>query len=302
MDLDWDDIKYFLALYRNSSFLSAAAELKVTHTTVSRRISALEEALQTQLFHRTEHGCRPTREGEKLLPYSEQMESTVINMEGIIAGKDRQLTGSVRVSAPDGIGNSILAACLGEFQLLNPLLEVELIATPTYHSLSKREIDILITVRKPTAGNIVTKRLTDYAAGLFSSQSYLDKHPPITSKKDLKKHAFIGYIEDLLFDQDLRFLQEVDPALTARFKSSTVIGQTKAISCGAGIAAIPYFMAYQEEGLVHVLPEITFKRNFWLQVNPDTRQLARIRAAIDHISEYMVNQRELFLTPPPCNK
>ncbi len=299
MALNWDDMKYFLALYRNNSFLSAAAELKVTHTTVSRRISVLEESLQTQLFHRTEHGCRPTREGEQLLPYSEQMESTVISMEGIIAGKDRQLTGSVRVSAPDGIGNSMLATCLGEFQTMHPMLEVELIATPTYHSLSKREIDILVTVRRPTAKNIVAKRLTDYAAGLFSSQKYLDKHPPILKKEDLKQHAFIGYIDDLLFDQDLRFLQEIDPNLTTRFKSSTVIGQTRAISCGAGIAAIPYFMAHQEQGLVHVLPEdIKIHRNFWLQVNPDTRQLARIRAAIDHISEYLTNQKELFLRPP----
>lgn len=299
MDLDWDDIKYFLALYRNKSFLSAAAELKVTHTTVARRISALEKSLQTQLFHRTEQGCKPTREAEQLLPYSEQMESTVITVEGIISGRDRQLTGSVRVSSPDGIGNLMLATCLGEFQTLNPMLDVELIATPTYHSLTKREIDILITVRKPTFSHIVTKKIADYHAGLFSSKTYLDKHKPITRKSDLKDHMFIGYIEDLLFDQDLRFLEEIDPNLTTRFKSSTVIGQTKAIACGAGIAAIPYFMAHQEEGLVHLLPEIQFKRNFWLQVNPDTRQLARIRAAIDHIAAYFSDQKELFINPPP---
>lgn len=298
MNLDWDDIKYFLALYRNKSFLAAAAELQVTHTTVSRRISALEEALQTQLFHRTEQGCRPTREGEQLLPYSEQLESTIISIEGTISGKDRQLTGSLRVSAPDGIGNILLATCLAEFQILNPMLEVELIATPSYHSLAKREIDILITVRKPTSANVVVRKLVNYKAGLFCSREYLEQNKPIIKKSDLKNHFLVGYIEDLLFDQDLRFLSEIDPSLHQRFKSSTVIGQTKAISCGAGIAAIPYFMAHQEEGLVHILPEICFERTFWLQVNPDTRQLARIRAAIDHIAEYFAAQKELFLTPP----
>lgn len=298
MDLNWNDIKYFLALYRNRSFLATAQELKVTHTTVARRITALEEHLLTQLFHRTEKGCRPTREGEQLLPYAEQLESTIINFEGVVSGKDRQLTGSVRVGAPDGIGNCFLAPCLGELHAKHPALEIELIAAPMYHSLSKREVDILITVKKPTRGNIVAKKLTDYGLGLFSSLDYLAKHPPITHLKQLKKHRFIGYIDDLLFDQDLRFMEEVYPGLKANFRSSTVIAQTKAVTAGAGIGVIPFFIANGEKNLVPVLTERHFMRSYWLQVNPDTRQLARVRTTIDHISEKIEKQSDLFLSQP----
>jgi len=298
MDLNWDDLKYFLALYRNSSFLAAAAELRVTHTTVARRISALEERLQARLFLRTETGCRPTNEGELLLPLAEQLESTIINMEGLVSGKNRQLTGAIRVGAPDGIGNSFLASCLGRFQAGHPGLEIELIAAPMYHSLTKREVDILITVHKPTRGHVVARKLTDYGLGLFASRIYLERNPAIRSRKDLGNHQFIGYIDDLLFDQDLRFMEEVSPGLQARFRSSTVLAQARAAAAGAGIGVIPYFLAHEEKELVQILPDYSFTRSYWLQVNPDTRQLARVRATIDFIVAEIEAARELFLSPP----
>lgn len=298
MDLNWDDLKYFLTLYRRNSFLAAAQELDVTHTTVARRITALEEQLQAQLFHRTEKGCRPTNEGEQLLPLAEQLESTIIRMEGLVSRKDRQLEGSIRVGAPDGIGNSFLALIMGRFQSSHPALEIELIGAPMYHSLAKREVDILITVKRPTRSQVVARKLTDYGLGLFASREYLDSSPPIHSRADLKKHNFIGYIDDLLFDEDLQFMEEVYPGLQPRFHSSTVIAQARAAVAGAGIGVIPYFIANEEEKLIHVLPGHSFTRSYWLQVNPDTRQLARVRATIDFIVSEIEANRELFLSPP----
>ncbi len=130
MNLNWDDMRFFLALCRTHSFVAAAGELKVTHTTVSRRITALESALQTQLFQRTEKGCQITPAGEALLPYAERLESTVIKLEEHVSGKDNQLTGCVRIGTPDGIGNCYLAGCLSQFQDQHPALEVELIPVP----------------------------------------------------------------------------------------------------------------------------------------------------------------------------
>ena len=297
MDLNWDDLKFFLTLYRKSSFLAAAQDLKVTHTTVARRITALEQQLQTQLFHRTEKGCRPTGEGEQLLPLAEQLESTIIRMESLVSKKDRQLAGSIRVGAPDGIGNCFLAQVLGKFQASHPALEIELIAAPMYHSLTKREVDILITVKKPTRNQIVTRKLTDYGLGLFVARSYLAQNPGIREKADLKEHHFIGYIDDLLFDEDLRFMEEVYPGLKPRFHSSTVIAQARAAVAGAGIGVIPYFLASGEKDLVQILPDHNFTRSYWLQVNPDTRQLARVRSTIDFIVSEIAAKSDLFLSP-----
>jgi len=298
MSQNWDDMRYFLAASRTGSFVAAAHQLMVTHSTVARRISALESSLQTQLFLRTEKGCRLTPAGEKLLPYAEQLESTVISLEATVSGKDSQLSGAVRIGAPDGLGNFFLAAQLGRFQGLHPALDIELIAVPMYYSLTKREVDLLITITKPTAGNIVARKLIDYRLGLFASRDYLEGHPEIHESSDLQGHRLIGYIDDLLYDQNLRFMDEFYPGLKTRFRSTTVIAQMNAVAAGAGIGVIPYFMAAAVGSLVPILPGHFAERAFWLQVNPDSRQLARVRATIDFIAAQIDGNRDLFMALP----
>ena len=283
MNLNWDDIRFFLALCRTHSFVSAAGELKVTHSTVARRISALEASLQTQLFHRTEKGCQITPAGEALLPYAERLESTVITLEGRVSGNDNRLSGCVRIGTPDGIGNCYLAARLSRFQEHHPGLEVELIPVPMYYSLSKREIDILITVKRPEKGNFIARKLTGYKLGLFATREYLQKRPAIKTREDLRGHRFIGYIDDLLFDQDLNFLDEFYPGVKSNFRTSTVIAQMNAVLAGSGVGVIPYFMAHGQKELIPVLPKLNIERGYWLQVNPDSQEIARVRTTIDYI-------------------
>lgn len=301
MNINWDDMRYFLALCRNHSFVAASNELKVTHTTVARRISILEASLQTQLFLRTEKGCTLTDAGEKLLPYAEQLESNVINLSELVSGKNNNMSGAIRIGAPDGIGTCFLAPWLSKLQSIHPSLEIELIAIPMYYSLSKREIDILVTVQKPTHGKVVARKLTNYRLGLFATNEYLNKNPVITCKKDLINHRFVGYIDDLLFDQDLNFMEEILPGLTANFRSSTVVAQLHAVNAGAGIGVMPYFMTYDEPKLIPVLPNHSIKKAYWLQVNPDSRQLARVRTTIDFIVEQIELNEELFMSFPDQN-
>jgi len=298
MDLNWDDMRFFLALCRTHSFVSAAHELKVTHSTVARRITALEASLQTQLFQRTEKGCQLTSAGEELLPYAERLESTVINLEESIAGKDNQLSGGIRIGTPDGIGNCFLASRLSKFQINHPALEVELIPVPMYYSLSKREIDILITVQRPKAGNFIVRKLTNYKLGLFATREYLENREEINKREDLRGHRFIGYVDDLLFDQDLRFMDEFYPGVIPIFRTSTVIAQLNSVVAGAGIGVIPYFMAHAEKELVPVLPEQRIERGYWLQVNLDSKQIARVRATIDFIVDKVRSNEDLFMTLP----
>jgi DNA-binding transcriptional LysR family regulator len=298
MNLNWDDMRFFLALCRTRSFVAAALELKVTHSTVARRISALEGSLHTQLFHRTEKGCQVTSAGEALLPYAERLESTVINLEERVSGRDNQLSGCIRIGSPDGIGNCYLAARLSKFQKDHPALEVELIPVPMYYSLSKREIDILITVQRPQAGKFIARKLTGYKLGLFASEQYLETHKKIGNKEELHGHRFVGYIDDLLFDQDLRFMEEFYPGATPIFRTSTVIAQMNAVVAGAGIGAIPYFMAHTEKQLVPILPDQSIERGYWLQFNPDSKQIARVRTTIDFIVKQIESDENLFLALP----
>lgn len=295
---NWDDLRYFLAVSRTNSFAGAAARLHVTHSTVARRITAMEESLNTTLLIRTEKGCRLTPAGEELLPYAEELETTIMNLEEQVHGEDSQLSGTVKIGAPDGLGNCFLTRHLGEFQRQHPKLEIELMPVPMYYSLHKREVDILISITKPTSGNIVSRKISNYRLGLFASEEYLATHDKISSKSDLNGHTMVDYIEDLLYDDDLRFLNELSPGTKADFRISTVIGQMNAVLSGAGVGVIPYFMAYNEPDLVPVLPELSIERRFWLQVNPDSRQLARVRTTIDFIINSIESDKDIFLSLP----
>lgn len=292
--MNWDDTRYFLAVCRKRTFVAAAAELDVTHSTVARRISALERTLRTQLFQRTEKGCRVTPAGEAMLPFAEKLESTILNLEERVSGKDHQLSGSIRIGTPDGIGNCYLAARLSQFQRRHPALDVELTPVPMYYSLSKREIDILITVKRPRAGNFIARKLTGYKLGLFATREYLHNLRQIRTGADLTGHRFIGYIDDLLFDEDLNLLDEFHPGLEARFRTSTVIAQMNAVLAGSGIGVIPYFMANLEKTLIPVLPDLNIERGYWLQVNPDAKEIARVRATIDFIVSQIRVDSDLF--------
>ena len=167
-----------------------------------------------------------------------------------------------------------------------------------YYSLSKREIDILITVQRPQAGKFIARKLTGYKLGLFASKQYLADHQKIGEKEELRGHRFVGYIDDLLFDRDLRFMEEFYPGVTPILRTSTVIAQMNAVVAGAGIGVIPYFMAHAEKELVPVLPDQSIERGYWLQFNPDSRQIARVRTTIDFIVKQIESDKDLFLALP----
>jgi DNA-binding transcriptional LysR family regulator len=296
--MNWDDMRFFLALCRSRSFLAAASALKVTHSTVSRRLSALEASLQTQLFFRTERGCRLTGAGEKLLPYAEQLEATIHLLEEDVYGKNTQLSGSIRIGVPDGFGNCFLAPRLGKFQRMHSALEIELVAVPLYYSLAKREVDILITIRKPKGGHVIARKLPSYKWGLFATKNYLKEHDQIQGLDDLRSHRMIGYIEDLLYDQELNFTNEFLPGIRPQFRSSTIVGQMNSILADNGIGLIPYFMAHSETDMVSVLPEYSISRTFWIQLNPDSKRVARVRATIDFIVDEMESSKLILSRLP----
>jgi DNA-binding transcriptional LysR family regulator len=295
MDANWNDVRFFLAVSRKNSFVAASQQLQVTHSTVSRRISSLETTLGTELFIRTERGCFLSHSGQRLLPLAEEMEQAALVFQEHVPDEKGLLSGKIRIGCPDGLGNCFLAFEFKQLQTLHPHLEIELVSVPSYYSLSKKEVDILITVRKPTAKKIIVEKITSYTLGLFAARTYLENHPPLSSVKDLKAHQLVGYIDDLLYDQELHFIEEISPQAQTCFRSSTVLAQMNAIKAGIGIGVVPCFMARKESDLVQVLPDTFVKRGFWIQVNPDSSRLARVKETMDFILETIRSKRKQFL-------
>lgn len=176
---DWNDLRFFLEVARTGTLSGAARVLGTDHATVSRRIDALERALQQLLFARSPTGCALTPRGKELLPTAEQMESLASQSAQVVGAHPSVLSGVVRLSAPDGFGNFFLAPLLDRFGTAHPRLRLQMVIVQQIQATSQREGDVTVTLSPPVRGHFVTERLTDYGLGLYAATHYFEKHPRV---------------------------------------------------------------------------------------------------------------------------
>lgn len=294
--LDWNLIQSFLAVARAGTLTIGARNLKVDHATLRRHISALEESLATKLFDREISGYRLTIQGQELLARAEEIESAVFGVQTDIGQFSSRVSGTVRIGAPDGFGTAFLAPLLGELAEAHPGLDIELVATPRNFSLSKREADIAIGLSRPTSGRLSAYKLTDYELGVYGARAYEKKWSSVGQVADLARFPFIGYIDDLVFAPELDYLPQISSDITPRLRSSNLIAQMQATIAGAGICVLPCFLAETEPRLVRILADqVTMVRTFWLVMHTDMRELARIRATANFISDRVHAESARFL-------
>lgn len=283
---DWNDLQAFLAVTRAGRLTLAARQAGVDHSTLSRRIAALERALGAPLFARRPTGFALTPEGERLRGDAEAMESLALRMRSRVEEGAAGLTGSVRAGTPEGFGTYFLAPRLARLQEGHPDLEVELVANPRAFSLSKREADLAVTMAKPATGRVYASKLVDYTLGVFASRARLESGPRIRTRNDLARHRWVGYVDELMWTPELDYLPQVAPAVAPGTRISNVITQAAAVAGGAGLGVLPHFVARTFPGLVPVLPtSVHLARSYWLVTHADTRDLARVALLADFIRD-----------------
>ncbi|UYN99632.1 MAG: LysR family transcriptional regulator [Devosia sp.] len=291
--MNWDDARIFLAVARQGQFLGAAKALGLNHATVARRISALEAALGSTLFHRRTNGTELTVQGERFLEMAEIMESASLAASEA-AGADSAIEGVVRIGAPDGFGVAFLAPRLGELTERHPGLRIELVPVPRAFSLSRREADIAVTLERPREGRLVARKLTDYSLGLYASRAYLARRGMPGSLADLADHPLVGYVEDLLYTATLDYTAAFLKDWRSSLSVSSAMGQTEAVRAGAGIGILHAFMARRDPDLVPVLSAHTLRRAYWTVLHEDQRALRRIALVSDFLTEIVARDRDIF--------
>ncbi len=288
--MNWDDARLFLAVARTGQLLAASRRLGVNHATLSRRVSALEEALKTRLLIRRTNGCELTAEGEAFLRAAERMA-----VQASIGRIDTAVAGTVRVGAPDGFGVAFLAPRLGRLTARHPELKIQLVPVPRSFSLSQREADIAITLERPEQGRLVSSKLTDYTLGLYASRDYLEENGTPETVEDLKAHRRVGYVEDLIFTASLNFNGEIMRSWDASFEISSATGQTEAVRSGAGVGILHDYIARQYGELVRLLPATSIRRAYWTTWHESARDLVRVRTVAEFVQELVRQEHAMFL-------
>jgi DNA-binding transcriptional LysR family regulator len=288
IDLDWEDVRYFVALTRHGSLSATARGLRVTHATVARRLTSLETNLGRALFERRAKGYVLTAEGKAVLDEASAMEEAALSVLRRL-DTSTELNGLVRFTVASVLAEGFIIDRLGEFHERYPALDLELIGDARVISLAKREADIALRLGSSKDSDLVARCVGKIAFGLYAAPAYRDKLEAGHTA------AFIGYGDDSDFIFEASWLARRFSDKRFAFRTNSQMSQAAAARAGYGIALLPRYLADDDPGLVQIsLEEPMPDRDVWLLFRRDLRGVPRIRAVADYFIELFERERHLL--------
>ncbi|MDA7418576.1 LysR family transcriptional regulator [Xenophilus arseniciresistens] len=299
-DLDWDGLRLFLQIQRTGSLSQAARNLRIDHSTVSRRLAQLELCLGGALFERRPTGLKPTELAHLMTPQAEAMEAAMLALqEQLGAGADRTPTGNVRIAMMEGIGTTFVARHLAPLLERHAGLHIELVTSATVVNVSRREADIFVSFFRPEGQGLACEAMGHFALYLYAAPAYLAAHGTPTRLDELVSHQFVSYVDDLIQLDAVRWLDELVQKPQMRMQSNSMLAQMSAAASGLGLVLLPKFSVVQESGLVPVLTDAArVSRTLWLSVHHDLQYSSRIRAVTSYLQQLFTTQQEWLNSPP----
>lgn len=281
--MDWNAFKVFLAIERTGSLSAAARVLSVNHSTVFRRLNALEEEMGGRLFERFQHAYQLTLLGEEVLVLAHTIENSFDSIERHMVGKDVQPKGKVSITSPNNIAYHYLPAYLSDFKQAYPDIEVDIMVSNHDFNLDSREADIAIRATSQPLEHLVGKQIATIGWSVFAAPTYLAKNPAPKSMQDLNSHKLIGACE---------FLSKIGPfpQLETQFsaqiltRTNDLVSMSHLVEAGHGLAFLPNDQV--RNGLLKLFqiePEITSQ--LWLLTHPDLRDVVRIKLLMKHLTD-----------------
>lgn len=288
--MDWDDLRFFLAVARTGSLRGAAKELGVNHSTVSRRIGAFENRLGARLFERLPTGYLTTPAGEDMLESAQNIEQDVAAIDRRVAGQDSRLGGLLQVTMPPHLSLKLLLPDLAAFGEAHP--EIKLVLNISYGlaDLAMREADVAIRVSNNPPQDLVGRRLVRSAKAVYASDDYLTRHDPISDPESL---TWIGWGDTVRYP---RWVKESNfPQAPVNHRVNDAIGQVEAAKAGMGISMMPCHLGDLEPTLRRLPPgEAMPGYDLWILTHEDLRRTARVRTFLDFMSAAILAHRDLL--------
>lgn len=282
--VDWNDLRYFLAVAKTGTLVAAGRELRVEHTTVSRRLAALESALGTRLFTRGPDGLTLTQAGAEVLPHAQAVLQNVEAIARAVQGGDGKVEGVVRLTVPESIDGYMIQE-LAELRARHPGLIVELLSENRELDLRRGEADLAVRIRDVTDGELVVKKLGLAGWSLYAAPAYLQRKGQPASIEDLRGHDVIGFDASQSGVVGAVWLQKDARGANVVLRGNSLTAVQSAATFGFGIAPLPCLTADRDPALVRLTPESIGSREILLVVHPDLTRVARVRATMEFMCE-----------------
>lgn len=291
--IDWDDLRFVLAVARAGSALRAARALGVNQTTVTRRIGHIQAAIGAELFECRQSGHVLTPLGRIVAAGAERIEAEVLSLQSAIDAQQRLFTGSVRFTSSEVYANWIVAPFLRSFRQQYPGVTVELIADDHRFDIARGEADVALRASsRPEGGGVVAQRLPDAGWTAYCSCAYAEERGLPADAEGFAGHLIVlvdGWMTRLAA---FAWLTRVGRHATVSTRSNSLTSLLSAVKAGLGIGMLPCFVGDVEADLVRCLPPIPeLNAEVWLMVREDVRHAPHVRAFVDCLAAHMVAQR-----------
>ncbi|WP_437663331.1 LysR family transcriptional regulator [Sorangium sp. So ce1182] len=234
--LQWDDVRLFLALCRARTVGSAAATLGIDASTVSRRLAAIEEAMDASLFDRGRDGVAPTRAAEDLLPIAEEIEQAMMRFTSAAEGIEREVAGPVRVTCPADVAEAVVVPLLRELLARHPALRVTLDPGEALLDLTRREADLALRTARPTRGDLLVTRLRSVRWVAAASPEVARELGTLRAWSDA---PWVGWGERLSTIGPARWLETFARGAEPVVRSDSLRVQLSVLSSGVGVGLVP---------------------------------------------------------------
>ena len=284
--MDWDDLRYVLAVSRDQSLSLAGSRLGVSHTTVGRRVRAIEDALGVRLFDRTPDAFVTTAAGQDIADVAEKVEAEVLLLEGRVLGRDAQLQGRVRVATMD----MLLRKCLrgfSSFMTRYPSVDLTVTSSEENVSLLRREADVALRLTNKPPEYLVGRRVGRVSFCVFGERRLVER---IGKDAQYNEFPWLHWDERLDMRPIDEWLQQNAPKATIAMRIGTSGGTAfrEAIATGIGVQFLATFEGDDDPRLARIgRPIPQFEHDIWLLTLPDLRNTNRIRAFMDHLEDHV---------------
>jgi len=280
--MNWDDLRFLLAVHRDKTLTAAARSLGVNHATVSRRLQSVERAVGSRLFDKTTEGYRPTAACGPLLEVAERMERELLSLDRAVVGQDARLAGPLSVTTVDIVAMQ-LATPLAQFCRAYPEISLELSVDYQTLSLSRREADVALRLTNTPDETLVGRKACRVEFALYGAKKMLAGQ---RTPGDLNALPWVGWHESAGARLTERWMRRFAPEapISCRVDSAPVMREM--VRAGAGVGFLPCFEGDALEGLERLRePEDDFGMDLWMLTHVDLRRSARVKAFIDFMCE-----------------
>ncbi len=279
--VNWDDLRYFLALARAGTLSGAAKQLTVKHTTVSRRIHALEDAASSRLFDQHPRGFTLTSAGQDVLQYAETMEEQMQELSRTVLGRDTRLSGALRNTTFDTMLERHMDV-IAEFSARYPHVELEFTCSYGLHSLTKRDADIALRMTTKPPEHLVGRRLSRWDFAPYAGRALFEN---TGQSRDLSDYRWIVPAKHLGARGTEAFIRKHAPNRPGELVLDHTGAMHAAVLQGMGVAVLPCRTCDDHPDMVQVMePLPSMATDLWLLTHPDLRNTARVRAFTEHVA------------------